>query len=824
MKKIKFLVFGVLIFSVFCFIAPTLVKALSNETLTETPINNAYYTRRGGGQPYFSAQYNTYSMNGKAVYCIEPGVNIDTYSYVGENGFVLIEAPYSTATNKKIELIGHYGYDYPGHQTLRYRMATQSLIWEETGGQIVEFWTEKSGFGDFINLNYERNQIMNLVNKHYDKPTFHNSSYNVTIGQEFTVTDTSGILNQYQVYSSDGLEVRIEGNTLHIKALRTGNLQLNMTRKHYDSATTMVFKGLNVRSQNMGYFRFSDPVTAFLNVHSVGGRISINKLDNDTNSKTTHGEATLTGAVYDIYDSNNKLVDTLTVDSTGNAISKYLELGTYFIKEITASKGYLLDPIEYEVTITEEQLNITVTSKEQVIKRDIEILKSYSLNGTGILIPEENITFEIYNRNNVLVQTITTDKQGYAKIIGLPFGLYQVKQVNAPSGINKVQDFNFSVEENSPTTIRFNIVNDQVQTYLRLIKKDFETGKIIPFAGIKFKIFDINKNEYVTMKVTYPTAKLIDTFETDSTGIFITPEMLNTGHYRIEEVDQAINGYLWNKDSLEFYIDGNSDISYNEAFGFIMEMEFYNTQVKGNINIHKEGEKLVLENDSYIYEKISLEGVRFGLYASEDIIVSGHKYYSKNELITELITDEFGNIEYGNLPLGKYYVKELESVNDNLLDNTAHYFELKYKDQYTEIVYTTLTLENRLSKGKLEFTKTDLVNDIGLPNTKISIFTEDDILIFSGITDEFGKIIIDDLFVGRFYILETEAPEGYILNTEKMWFEITSDGEIVKANMTNELIVDVPNTGINTVNLAYIGGSILILVGLGVILYGKKKK
>ena len=139
-------------------------------------------------------------------------------------------------------------------------------------------------------------------------------------------------------------------------------------------------------------------------------------------------------------------------------------------------------------------------------------------------------------------------------------------------------------------------------------------------------------------------------------------------------------------------------------------------------------------------------------------------------------------------------------------------------------MYYTLTLENRLPKGQLEFTKTDLVNDKGLPNTKIEIYDEFDNLIFSGITDENGKIIIKDLFIGKFYFIEVEAPEGYILNTEKMWFEITSDGEIVKANMTNEKIVDVPSTGINTINFAYVGGSLLVLLGLGIVLYGKKKK
>ena len=159
-KKSKFIKFFVFAFAGFIgILGITKVDAQTYyETLVEGPIENVYYTRRGGGKPYMSAQYSTYTMNGKVVYCIEPGVDITTHDYNGADG--LVNSPYDEATNKKIELIGHYGYDYPGHQTLRYRMATQALIWETTGGQILEFWTEQYGYGDYINLNKEKNEIM----------------------------------------------------------------------------------------------------------------------------------------------------------------------------------------------------------------------------------------------------------------------------------------------------------------------------------------------------------------------------------------------------------------------------------------------------------------------------------------------------------------------------------------------------------------------------------------------------------------------------------------------------------------------------------------
>ena len=211
---------------------------------------------------------------------------------------------------------------------------------------------------------------------------------------------------------------------------------------------------------------------------------------------------------------------------------------------------------------------------------------------------------------------------------------------------------------------------------------------------------------------------------------------------------------------------------------------------QGKIQIYKSGQNLNLSNGSFYYDKKNLENIKFIIKANEDIYsVDGtYKYYSKNDVVDEIITNKDGYAVTKLLPLGKYIVEESETQNGYILDKSKYEVELVEDDEKSSIVYADISLFNYLKKGKLEFTKTDLTTGKVIPNTKIEIYTYNDELIYSGLTDVNGKVIIDNLFVGKFYIIEKDPASGYKINDEKVYFEITEDGEIVKANMTNEKI------------------------------------
>lgn len=375
----------ILFFLMVGFAYPIKTMASTKEMLNYSLVDNVWYTTRGGGKPYDSRPYVTYDMGGKTVFCIQPGVEILTNSYIGYEG--VENSPYSDDVNKKIELIGYYGYDYPEHNTLRYRMATQALIWEAVSGQIVEYWTQASGYGDYINVDYEKNEIMKLVKSHNVKPSFDKKEIDLNIGEELFLNDENEVLDKYEVIKTDDALVRIENNKLYIKALKIGKLKIYLQKKRYDKGSTIIYKGEAISSQNVGYFRFSQDVTALIDINSYG-KIELEKIgevlkdDNEVDFDSDY----LGGVEFSLYafedikdnDSNTiykkgDLIKSGKTNESGKLIFDNLLLGKYSLKETKTLEGYVLDDSNHIIELSKENGLISITLKNELEKTIIEV-------------------------------------------------------------------------------------------------------------------------------------------------------------------------------------------------------------------------------------------------------------------------------------------------------------------------------------------------------------------------------------------------------------------------------------------------------------------
>lgn len=824
MKKIKNkIINGLMLLLVGISFIPTVNASTYNETFNDKSqwISGDYILKvKGSTRKYQQMTVITRNSDGSFVYCIEPGTPVsDGAVYPGQDFDQSYVGQMTQEQWRRITLLAYYGYGYGNHTDIHWYTVTQYLIWQTVPHGYDIYFTDSLNGNRITKYTNEINELNRLVEEHNISPNITNDTIDMVIGDTVELTDSNNVLNKFEVVDTDNVSASISGNTLSITAndVGDGSVTISKRDKNYSHPAIIYY---HPTSQDLMMRGAYDPIDVNLKIEIVGGKVSVKKVDMDTGLGIAQGDATLDGAVYGIYDLEGNRVGEVISKGGEYVTSDYLpSLGTFFLKEEKSSTGYELNETKYFFNITKDDLYPEVDVTEKVIERDLKIFKVYASDETGFLTGEPNVTFDIYLKSTgEKVTSITTDENGYATAT-LPYGTYTVRQVSSTEDHEMVEDFEIVVNEYSEDPIYKLLANAEITARLKVIKIDSETGNTIPVAGIKFKIFDVENNEYVCQV----TDKEQCVFETNDEGILLTPLPLESGTYRLEEQDQKLDGYLWNEEALTFAIGDDSTLINDNVFGAIVEVEFENTQVKGKVEINKTGEELIIEDDSYHYEKIKLEGAEFELRANEDIIVGGKTYYKKGELVTILVTDKDGYASIDNLPLGKYTLKEIKSANNNVLDPNTYEFELVYEDQYTEVVYKTFTLDNKYPKGELEFTKTDLVTGDPLPDTKIEIFTENGVKVFEGRTDGNGKIIITDLPVGKYFILESDAPDGYILNEEKMWFSITENGEIVKADMTNEKIVEVPNTLQEKDILIEIISATLLLSGIGIIIYAKKK-
>ncbi|MEE0684090.1 MAG: SpaA isopeptide-forming pilin-related protein [Bacilli bacterium] len=824
MKKIKNkIINGLMLLLIGISCVPTVNASTYNETFNDKSqwISGDYILKvKGSTRKYQQMTVITRNSDGSFVYCIEPGTPVsDGAVYPGQDFDQSYVGQMTQEQWRRITLLAYYGYGYGNHTDIHWYTVTQYLIWQTVPHGYDIYFTDSLNGNRITKYTNEINELNRLVEEHNISPNITNDTIDMVIGDTVELTDSNNVLNKFEVVDTDNVSASISGNTLSITAndVGDGSVTISKRDKNYSHPAIIYY---HPTSQDLMMRGAYDPIDVNLKIEIVGGKVSVKKVDMDTGLGIAQGDATLDGAVYGIYDLEGNRVGEVISKGGEYVTSDYLpSLGTFYLKEEKSSTGYELNETKYFFNITKDDLYPEVDVTEKVIERDLKIFKVYASDETGFLTGEPNVTFDIYLKSTgEKVTSITTDENGYATAT-LPYGTYTVRQVSSTEDHEMVEDFEIVVNEYSEDPIYKLLANAEITARLKVIKIDSETGNTIPVAGIKFKIFDVKNNEYVCQV----TDKEQCVFETNDEGILLTPLPLESGTYRLEEQDQKLDGYLWNEEALTFAIGDDSTLINDDVFGAIVEVEFENTQVKGKVEINKTGEELIIEDDSYHYEKIKLEGAEFELRANEDIIVGGKTYYKKGELVTILVTDKDGYASIDNLPLGKYTLKEIKSANNNVLDPNTYEFELVYEDQYTEVVYKTFTLDNKYPKGELEFTKTDLVTGDPLPDTKIEIFTENGVKVFEGRTDENGKIIITDLPVGKYFILESDAPDGYILNEEKMWFSITENGEIVKADMTNEKIVEVPNTSQEKDILIEIISATLLLSGIGIIIYAKKK-
>ena len=259
MKKLSLIIMSVCIF-LFS------LGSVSAENISYKRLQNIYYNLTVDGKTK-SNYVTAFILGNRLAYCIEPGKDITTQTYDTYKDWS--KTNFSKGTRDYIEKLGYYGYEYPGHQTDRYYIATQELIWKAVNSNTNIYWTtSENGSGQIINIEKEKQNILDLVNSHDIKPSFIDEKITGKVGETVEIEDTNKVLNNYEIHDSKNHKVEIKDNKLLItfNNEETDSEELILTKKKYDSKTLLVY--IKDVSQKLAALRLSSDETETIEIQN----------------------------------------------------------------------------------------------------------------------------------------------------------------------------------------------------------------------------------------------------------------------------------------------------------------------------------------------------------------------------------------------------------------------------------------------------------------------------------------------------------------------------------------------------------------------------
>lgn len=614
-------------------------------------------------------------------------------------------------------------------------------------------------------------------------------------GREFTVTgngktysiktgsDGVAILSDIPVYDSNNQKIvyTISEKNVPIKYVVPASQTVTLTA---DETTSVTFE-------------------------NVLKKFTLEVTKKDSEKAEKQGDASLAGAVYGVF-KDSVLIDEYTTDENGYFKTKEYVCGNYTVQEISPSEGYLLDKTVYSVGAEAENYSIehnpiSMTVTEDVIKGNIAIIKHSDDGSTQIETPEVGAEFEVYLKSSGSYEAakdsekdyLVCDENGYAATKKLPYGIYVVHQTKGWESTEYMEDFEVVISENEKEY--FYLLNDAVKkSFVKIVKKDAETGNVIPVSGIGFKVWDCANSEYISQKIYYPSEMILDTFYTDESGSLMLPQELAYGDYELHEV-QSAEGYVLDKNPVPFTIDGSVET---------VVVEKTNTAQKGRISVQKTGDifttvatassaytdencETIVNPTTYtpVFASGNLSGAVFQIIAVEDIVtLDGTIRANAGDVVAEITTDENGYAETDLLYLGKYEVRENTAPDGYVLNAESQFVELTYAGQEIAVRDTVNTsfvndyqgVEISLSKVMEKDELFNIGNSDEYTRVRFGLFAAENITAADGsvipadgliseisLAENMSAKFDTALPFGKYYVQEIATDEHYVLNGKK---------------------------------------------------------
>lgn len=781
-------------------------------------------------------------------YCIDPSADVPAGANYSE-----------TDTTAAILKVLYYGYGGPGSAEFMNREGNNINDAYMDTWMAVRYFTEGNRYG------YDNDNNVRFLVDHANAPsgsfnvgnTPQNANWNTSEKrQETDWYSTSGSGNYTVEVNGTGIGVMFEGNnTVHWGNVSASiGTRFKLIADHNKNGYSEINLSTDATSASAKKFEPDEPrwqrLVALWGSGSVPSQKvgvtftkRVGKIEVTKEGLTHDGRVigNLAGAVYEIYDASNNLVQTLTTPSSGVVTSTDLIFGNYTIKEKTAPHGYVLNVTPQGVTIDapDEIERVKFQNTEQLANLYIKKIDAETTDGSpqgdAVLSGAKYEVTRIKDKdgNTVSNQTandvhrvITTDAQGKATVGSLKLGTYSIKETVASEGyllnpqvyegVLAYGDQTVSINTNTPENKVKETVKKGRFLLLKYLKDNpYNSDVPVEFQGVTFTIKHVATNKVVDTVVTNTKGQGISVSARpgDPEGTIPLPY----GEYiAIESIPSTVAGHK--VEDVRFKIDADGDTEHN-----------YKPWIKTQTNVAYYQRATIIKKDSETGRSILKAGAVFKIWSVENnaYIKMPHSFLPIE--IDEFLTDRDGIVRLTHeLKYGHYELHEQLAPEGYIRDPKPLPFEVKQdstKPKDEPPVYE-VNMNNSPAKGKITVEKTGEMltrtttkdTEFGpeyqfayeqkaLKDANFNIVAAEDIVTGDGTvhartgdvvarltSDNNGTSTTPELYLGKYIVKETSAPDGYVLDTKEYPIELKYKDQDTKIVIETQTVLNTRQT------------------------------
>lgn len=515
---------------------------------------------------------------------------------------------------------------------------------------------------------------------------------------------------------------------------------------------SLKFSDSQVKAYKEGNIQRTKTITLESDSSKFGIQISLPQqvtyVDETHQKKQTGGKVTINGQTKFHFEAS--LNENLQPYHTGSLN------GSYSYQAIVAkTTSSSLQDIGYGVYLK---------GNDQPISLSVEWLQSAKLVIQKTDIHHQLIDGAVFHLWNDDYDKQVSVDQGKITIDQLPSGTYFLQEVQAPQGF-LLDDQIYTISLKAGDQTQKVIVNEEPQGQIQIQKNNTHGDGI---AHVEFDIYSDGNIYSAGGTLLYQDHHLMGHVTTNEKG-FATSPSLPLGKYKVVET-KVPDGYLLDKSERKVsltYANQTTELVFS-----LLTIE--NKEPLGKIEFQKDIDSS--STNQQIGEAF-LSSIKYGLYAQEDIYNAAKTqcFYHKDELISQKETDKEGKIVWQDLPLGHYYLKELESNPSLVLNEKTIDVELNYQNMNTAVVVTSVKGTNRIASQRIQIFKegsqqtgSGVVQ--GLKGAEFTFVLNSEYEkvgfdkakhYFVGETDEKGYLTTPLLPYGTYRVRETKTPKGY---------------------------------------------------------------